>query len=193
MWDPEHFGYARFKSSDTSSPSQFSRSNIPQKRVGRVATMPESSDYSNVSMKTCDDILSLRLLLAGMPKVANLFFLPATLLWLNFFSGWLSPCQIQRRRALGVRDVPVVGIHVPDCKADGGYHPVQCNMLSGYCWCVDEYGYEVKGSRIKGRPSCGKGVYVTYKISIIDTLIALEDKLSFILITQTFDASHWNL
>jgi len=70
--------------------------------------------------------------------------------------GWLSPCQIQRHQALGVRDVPVVGIHVPECKADGGYHPVQCDAISGHCWCVDVYGYEVKGSRIKGRPSCGK-------------------------------------
>ena len=82
---------------------------------------------------------------------------------------------------------------MPDCKADGGYHPVQCDVLSGYCWCVDEYGYEVKGSRIKGRPSCGKGIQVTFKIAIIDTLIALEHQSSFILITQTFDVSQWNL
>ena len=88
-----------------------------------------------------------------------------------FFSAWLSPCQIQRHQALGVRDVPVVGIHVPDCKADGGYNPVQCDVLSGYCWCVDEYGYEVKGSRIKGRPTCGKGVHVTFKVAIIGPLI----------------------
>lgn len=120
--------------------------------------------------------LSLRLLLAGMTKVTNPFLLPATLFWFIFFSGWLSPCQVQRRRALGVRDVPVVGIHVPDCKADGGYHPVQCDVLSGYCWCVDEYGYEVKGSRIKGRPSCGKGIQVTYKIAVIDIVIAFEDQ-----------------
>lgn len=101
----------------------------------------------------------------GKPKISC--FLPGTLFWLIFFSGWLSPCQIQRRGALGVRDVPVVGIHVPECKADGGFHPVQCDVISGYCWCVDEYGYEVEGSRIKGRPSCGKEVHVTFKIAII--------------------------
>ena len=66
---------------------------------------------------------------------------------------------------------------MPECKGDGGYHPVQCDVISGYCWCVDEYGYEVKGSRTKGRPSCGKEVRVTFNIAI--TLIALEDQSSF--------------
>ena len=67
---------------------------------------------------------------------------------------------------------------MPECKADGGYHPVQCDAISGHCWCVDVYGYEVKGSRIKGRPSCGKEVHVTLT-SIVITLIALEDQSSF--------------
>lgn len=33
--------------------------------IKRVVTIPESSDYSNVSMKTCDEILSLRLSMIG--------------------------------------------------------------------------------------------------------------------------------
>lgn len=53
-----------------------------------------------------------------------------------------------------------MGIHAPECKADGGYDEVQCHVTSGYCWCVDEYGNEVQESRIKGRPSCGKSVNV---------------------------------
>lgn len=106
---------------------------------------------------------------AGTPKVNSFSF---------FGLGWLSPCQIQRHQALGVRDVPVVEIHVPECKADGGYHPVQCDAISGHCWCVDVYGYEVKGSRIKGRPSCGKEAHLTWT-SIAITLIALEDQSSF--------------
>ncbi|PFX15746.1 Equistatin [Stylophora pistillata] len=71
--------------------------------------------------------------------------------------AWLSPCQIQRRQALGPRSVPTVGMYVPECKADGGFEVVQCHMTTGYCWCVDEYGTEVKGSKVKGRPRCGKG------------------------------------
>jgi len=72
------------------------------------------------------------------------------------FVAWLSPCQIQRRQALGLRGVPVVGLHLPECKEDGGYSAVQCHMTSGYCWCVDELGNEVQGSRKNGRPSCGE-------------------------------------
>lgn len=70
--------------------------------------------------------------------------------------AWLSPCQIQRRQALGLKSVPTVGVYVPECKADGGFEAVQCNMAAGYCWCVDDSGTEVKGSKVRGRPRCGK-------------------------------------
>ena len=50
----------------------------------------------------------------------------------------------------------MVGLHVPECKEDGEYNAVQCHMTSGYCWCVDELGNEVQGSRKNGSPSCGK-------------------------------------
>ncbi|XP_068710293.1 uncharacterized protein [Montipora foliosa] len=68
--------------------------------------------------------------------------------------AWLSPCQIKRRQALGLRNVPVVGLHAPECRGDGGYDTLQCHATSGYCWCMDEYGNEVPESRMKGRPNC---------------------------------------
>lgn len=49
-----------------------------------------------------------------------------------------------------------MGVYVPECKADGGFEAVQCNMAAGYCWCVDDSGTEVKGSKVRGRPRCGK-------------------------------------
>jgi len=70
--------------------------------------------------------------------------------------AWLSPCQIQRRQALGPTGVPVVGLFAPECSADGGYEDLQCHKTSGYCWCLDEYGNEIPQSRMKGRPSCAK-------------------------------------
>lgn len=52
-----------------------------------------------------------------------------------------------------------MGVYVPECKADGGFEAVQCNMAAGYCWCVDDSGTEVKGSKVRGRPRCGKAIY----------------------------------
>ena len=76
--------------------------------------------------------------------------------WFCSLAAWLSPCQIKRRQALGLRNVPVVGLHAPECRGDGGYDTLQCHATSGYCWCMDEYGNEVPESRMKGRPNCGK-------------------------------------
>ncbi|XP_074852310.1 nidogen-2 [Carettochelys insculpta] len=37
--------------------------------------------------------------------------------------------------------------YVPQCDALGSFHPLQCHGTSGYCWCVDESGREVHGTR----------------------------------------------
>uniref|UniRef100_A0A8C8SCJ6 Nidogen 2 n=1 Tax=Pelusios castaneus TaxID=367368 RepID=A0A8C8SCJ6_9SAUR len=37
--------------------------------------------------------------------------------------------------------------YVPHCDALGNFHPLQCHGNSGHCWCVDESGREVQGTR----------------------------------------------
>eukprot|EP00058_Branchiostoma_floridae_P010077 XP_002595565.1 hypothetical protein BRAFLDRAFT_117488 [Branchiostoma floridae] len=48
------------------------------------------------------------------------------------------------------------GGFVPTCQADGSYHPTQCHA-NGYCFCVDQEGYMIKGTEqhvSQGLPDC---------------------------------------
>ena len=60
-----------------------------------------------------------------------------------------GPCHLALAR---VR--PLMGAYVPQCTDDGKYQKRQCHGSTGYCWCVNEDGAEVEGTR-KG-PSDGK-------------------------------------
>lgn len=42
---------------------------------------------------------------------------------------------------------PPPGMYVPQCKADGSWREKQCHISIGYCWCVDENGEEIKGTK----------------------------------------------
>ncbi|XP_077585985.1 testican-2 isoform X1 [Stigmatopora nigra] len=44
------------------------------------------------------------------------------------------------------------GRFIPNCDQDGFYGKLQCDR--GECWCVDQYGGEVAGSRMGGKPDC---------------------------------------
>ncbi|XP_055571561.1 nidogen-2 isoform X1 [Falco cherrug] len=37
--------------------------------------------------------------------------------------------------------------YVPQCDTGGNFTPLQCHGDSGYCWCVDESGREIQGTR----------------------------------------------
>ncbi|KAM9334126.1 nidogen-2 [Symphorus nematophorus] len=46
--------------------------------------------------------------------------------------------------------------YVPQCEADGQFSPVQCYGETTYCWCVDQDGREVPGTRSHDvvKPAC---------------------------------------
>lgn len=47
-------------------------------------------------------------------------------------------------------------MYIPSCDEDGYYRKVQCDQSQGECWCVDQHGGEMAGTRIHGNPDCGK-------------------------------------
>ena len=47
-------------------------------------------------------------------------------------------------------------MYIPSCDEDGYYRKLQCDQGRGQCWCVDQHGGEMSGSRINGKPDCGK-------------------------------------
>lgn len=48
------------------------------------------------------------------------------------------------------------GMYIPSCDEDGYYRKVQCDQSRGECWCADQHGGEMMGTRIHGNPNCGK-------------------------------------
>ena len=66
---------------------------------------------------------------------------------LTFLLSWfldLTECQ---RRARESGRQPSVGAYIPQCTPDGEYIPRQCHGSTGHCWCVNEDGEELVGSR----------------------------------------------
>ncbi|XP_069681934.1 balbiani ring protein 3-like [Periplaneta americana] len=54
----------------------------------------------------------------------------------------------RRARALGTEGSKV---RIPTCNNQGDFDPVQCDVASSNCWCVDEAGFEVPGTRASAR------------------------------------------
>ncbi|XP_076981114.1 testican-2 isoform X2 [Tamandua tetradactyla] len=46
------------------------------------------------------------------------------------------------------------GVFIPSCDEDGYYRKMQCDQSSGDCWCVDQLGLELTGTRLHGSPDC---------------------------------------
>ena len=68
----------------------------------------------------------------------------------------LTQCQVEASKtglAHGLSLQPI-GQFVPSCDENGKYESVQCWASIGYCWCVDDNGAEVEGTRMRGRPDC---------------------------------------
>ena len=54
--------------------------------------------------------------------------------------------------------------YVPQCTNDGKYQTQQCDPMQKKCWCVEEDGTEIEGTRKVGDAHCGK------KIQVLSTL-----------------------
>ncbi|KAJ7356063.1 Nidogen-2 [Desmophyllum pertusum] len=62
----------------------------------------------------------------------------------------LTLCQLQMLQS----GEPMPSRYIPQCKKDGSFEEVQCHGSTGYCWCVDTRGTEIKETKVRGRPSC---------------------------------------
>uniref|UniRef100_A0AAY4CAV8 Thyroglobulin n=1 Tax=Denticeps clupeoides TaxID=299321 RepID=A0AAY4CAV8_9TELE len=62
----------------------------------------------------------------------------------------LTSCQLHRQRVLQSENEVTM---VPQCSDVGEYEPIQCDLAAGQCWCVDQEGMEIYGTRQQGRPS----------------------------------------
>ncbi|CAL9688125.1 unnamed protein product [Knipowitschia caucasica] len=69
-----------------------------------------------------------------------------------------TPCELHRDSIhFGPRGPrPPVGQYIPTCDQMGGYVPMQCHHSIGECWCVDQSGREIPGTRTEpgDRPTC---------------------------------------
>ena len=68
-----------------------------------------------------------------------------------------TSCQKELAKA---GKLPLVGRYIPQCKEDGSWHEVQCHGSTGYCWCVDQEGKKLLGTKVHARegrlPNCTK-------------------------------------
>ncbi len=67
----------------------------------------------------------------------------------------LTSCQLQRQRAMQTEGITLV----PVCLDSGEFEPVQCDASRGQCWCVDQEGMEIYGTRQNGKPSKCECIY----------------------------------
>ncbi|KAG7279069.1 hypothetical protein CRUP_031705, partial [Coryphaenoides rupestris] len=72
-----------------------------------------------------------------------------------------SPQTCERERssllsAAQLRSVWQGDRFIPECTADGRYHPVQCHVATGYCWCVRlDTGRPIPGTSTRNQlPEC---------------------------------------
>lgn len=76
--------------------------------------------------------------------------------WCCCFAEDEPPCA-KKVEKLG--PMPMIGAFIPKCTAEGYYERMQCHSSTGYCWCSDLNGNEIKGSRLhmkNGQPECEK-------------------------------------
>ncbi|XP_051946201.1 testican-2-like [Xyrauchen texanus] len=75
--------------------------------------------------------------------------------WCLCFWREKPPCLAELERIQekeGAKKKP--DTYIPSCDEDGFFRKLQCDKSKGECWCVDQHGGELMGSRIHGNPDC---------------------------------------
>lgn len=76
----------------------------------------------------------------------------------SLHSDGCTGCEYLTRRHGCARVLVLAGVYIPSCDEDGYFRKVQCDQSRGECWCVDQHGGEMMGTRIHGNPDCGKKI-----------------------------------
>ena len=58
-------------------------------------------------------------------------------------------------------------IALPHCDPVGDYEPVQCDPATGNCYCVDESGFELAGTRARSLSLVNCTSKTTHKLNCI--------------------------
>jgi hypothetical protein len=72
----------------------------------------------------------------------------------------------------------------PECDKNGAFKPLQCNAVQSECWCVDDRGIEIDGTRTsvfveEHKPSCVRNITVALNIRLIMILVPVENDDNF--------------
>lgn len=58
-----------------------------------------------------------------------------------------------RAAAAKHNETRLIGAYIPQCEADGSFSALQCHGSIGHCWCTDEQGREINGTRSRPGPT----------------------------------------
>ncbi len=74
-------------------------------------------------------------------------------------SGQLTKCEIRRFESIKIlkESGPLAISYIPRCELNGSFSLVQCWGDVVVCWCVDDEGQIISGTRTKGTPQCKRG------------------------------------
>lgn len=90
------------------------------------------------------------------------------IVFIPFLESVMTPCQKAQKNS---SSLPVGDSHLIRCKQDGSYEEVQCSGSTGFCWCVDEKGFQLNGTKTRGPLKCPSlGLYAALSAYVYNYL-----------------------